>query len=71
MLRYSKGHGVIKDGDGSHKHGMKSLHHGMKNTSPKASDKSHRMFGGGGSTSRDTTRSGTAPTPKTLGGRCA
>lgn len=47
-----------------------SLHQGLTNKSPKFADKSLGMKGGG-SVNADTTRSSTAPTPKSLSGRCA
>lgn len=43
------------------------LHKGLKNTSPKFPDKSFKTKGG--SVNNDTTRSGTARTPRTLGPR--
>lgn len=46
-----------------------NLHQGMTNKSPKAVDSS--MGCKGGSVDKDTTRDKTAPTPSTIGGRCA
>jgi hypothetical protein len=43
---------------------------GLKTHSPKAIDKSYNLYGGG-SVNKDTTRSSTASTPKTLGPRVA
>lgn len=48
---------------------MTKLHEGMKNTSPKACDASTVIKGG--SVNSEPVRSGTAPTPSTLGPRTA
>lgn len=47
----------------------KGLLTGLSKKSPPACDSSHKHPGG--SVDNDTTRSSTAPTPKTLGERCA
>ena len=49
---------------------MTDLLKGLSTKSPSATDKSTKMTGGG-SVNSDTTRKGTAPTPKTLGPRNA
>lgn len=61
-----------KDNFGSGKSNNKAttgLHDGLKTRSPKAIDSSYRYPGG--SVNADTTRSSTAPTPKTITGRTA
>jgi hypothetical protein len=64
----------MSDGFGSGKSNNKapttSLHSGLKTKAPKAIDKSYNLYGGG-SVNKDTTRSSTAATPKTLGPRTA
>lgn len=47
----------------------KGLLSGLTKKSPPATDSSSKYPGG--SVNSDTTRTSTAPTPKTIGGRCA
>lgn len=51
------------------KSGMTNLHSGLTRKAPAGVDKSMSMKGG--SVDKDTTRGSVAPSPKTLGGRCA
>lgn len=63
--------GTNNFGSGKDNHKVTSdLHKGLSNKSPKFVDKSFNYYGGA-SVSSDTTRSSTAPTPKTLGPRTA
>ena len=62
---------MSKQGDGSGSMAAETSIHqkGMRDRSPEPVDKSMRL--GKASVNDDTTRSGVAPTPKTLGERCA
>lgn len=57
------------DGSGSMKSDTSIHQKGMRDRSPQPVDKSMRL--GKASVNDDATRSGTAPTPKSLGERCA
>lgn len=59
----------MPSGSGDKSGHFSGLHDGLKDKSAKASDKSSAVPKG--SVNDDATRSGVAPTPKSLGGRCA